>query len=83
MAKLLGLPKGISMTNPSQLWFTIARAAKIGATKIHHKCGYCATIFQSDKIAAVARLIQALFGRRQVGFQECREAAIPSARAML
>jgi hypothetical protein len=31
----------------------------------------------------VARLIQALFGRRQVGFQECREAAIPSARAML
>jgi hypothetical protein len=42
------------MSNPSQLWFTIARATKIGATKIHHKCGYCATIFQ---IAAVARLI--------------------------
>jgi hypothetical protein len=36
-------------------WFTIARAAKIRATKIHHKCGYRATVFQSDKIAAVTR----------------------------
>src|ERR1700730_2534891 len=46
--KTIGLPKGIVGTNPSQLWFTIARAAKIDATEIHHKCGYCATIFQSD-----------------------------------
>jgi hypothetical protein len=35
---------------PVAALFTTARADKIGATKIRHKCGYCATIFQSDKI---------------------------------
>ena len=40
--------------NPSQLWFTIARAAKIDATKICHKCGFCATIVQSGQLADLA-----------------------------
>ena len=42
---------GIGQARRSCL-FTIARAAKIGATKIRPLCDYCATIFQSGEIAA-------------------------------
>jgi hypothetical protein len=38
-------------SNPSQLWFTITGAVKIDSTKIRHKCGNCATIFQSGPLA--------------------------------
>ena len=46
--------------------FTIARAGKIGATKIRHLCGNCATIIQSAARAASQKNIGLDAGRCEI-----------------
>jgi hypothetical protein len=53
--ELFGHPNSIGMGQTRRSYdFTIASAAKIDATKICHKCGYCATIVQSGQLAHLA-----------------------------